>query len=95
MKVQWSLTYIMLTRAESQRVVILFFMSAVWSLILNVLQTVDEFVYELRLRETSPEKKRKIAALALDEQEWTRVCLFSNILQVCLLCIVSLFRSPI
>jgi hypothetical protein len=33
--------------------------------------TVDEFVYELRLRETSPEKKYKIAALALDEQEWT------------------------
>jgi hypothetical protein len=35
------------------------------------LQAVDEFVYELRLRETNPEKKRKIAALALDEQEWT------------------------
>ena len=29
------------------------------------------------------EKRRKIAALALDEEEWTRVRLFSNILQVC------------
>ena len=49
---------------------------------LDILQAVDEFVCELRLRELNPEKRRKIAALALDEEEWTRVRLFSNILQV-------------
>jgi hypothetical protein len=49
---------------------------------LNVLQAVDEFVCELRLRETNPEKRHKIAALALDKEEWMRVRLFSNILQV-------------
>ena len=48
----------------------------------NVLQAVDEFVCELRLREANPEKWRKIAALALNEEEWTRVRLFTNILQV-------------
>ena len=51
-------------------------------LILIVLQAIDEFVCELRLKETNLEKRRKIAALALDEEEWTRVRLFSNILQV-------------
>ena len=49
---------------------------------LNVLQAVDEFVCELRLREANPEKWHKIAALALNEEEWTHVRLFTNILQV-------------
>ena len=49
---------------------------------LDILQAVDEFVCELRLRELNPKKQRKIAVLALDEEEWTWVCLFSNILQV-------------
>ena len=51
-------------------------------LILIVLQAIDEFVCELRLKETNLEKWRKIATLALDEEEWTHVRLFSNILQV-------------
>ena len=53
--------------------------------IFDILQAVDEFVCELRLREMNPEKQCKIAALALDEEEWTWVHLFSNILQVHLL----------
>ena len=52
------------------------------------MKAVDEFVCELRLWGTNPDKWRKIAALALDEDEWTRVCLFSNILQVCLYAIL-------
>ena len=56
----------------------------------TVLKAVDEFICELRLRETNPDKRRKIAALALDEDEWTRVRLFSNILQVCLYTFLSI-----
>jgi hypothetical protein len=59
---------------------------------LNLLQAADKFVCELRLREMNPEKWRKIAALALDEEEWTHMRLFSNILQVrpCVLCLKTL-----
>jgi hypothetical protein len=54
-----------------------------YSIIFIVSQAVEEFVCELRLRETNPEKCHKIAALALDKEEWTHMHLFSNILQVC------------
>ena len=64
MKVRWSSTFIMLTRAESRR------------------EAVDEFVLELGLKESSTEKRRKITSLALNSEEWTRVRLFCNILQV-------------
>ncbi len=33
-------------------------------------QEVDKFIYELGLKETNCEKQRKIAALALNEEEW-------------------------
>ena len=72
----------MLTRAVSRRQVSYLYLNCVL-LDTYVSQAVDEFVCELRLREVNPEKRRKIAALALDEEEWTRVRLFSNILQVC------------
>ena len=49
---------------------------------LNVLQAVDKFVCELRLREANPEKWPKIAAIVLNEEEWMCVHLFTNILQV-------------
>lgn len=44
-------------------------------------QAVDEFVGELILREADTEKRRKLVALTLDEEEWTRVRLLCNILQ--------------
>ena len=50
---------------------------------LNVLQAVDEFICELRLRETNPKKWHKMAILALNKEEWTHVHLFTNILQLC------------
>ena len=46
------------------------------------MQAVDKFICELRLWEANPEKWRKIAALALNKEEWTCVRLFTNILQV-------------
>lgn len=51
--------------------------------LLNV-QAVDEFIYELGLKESNIEKRRKIDSLALHEDEWTRVRLFCNLLQVSL-----------
>ena len=48
-------------------------------------QAIDEFVLELGLKENNSEKRRKITALALSNEEWTRVRLFCNILQVRLL----------
>ncbi|KAH9063531.1 hypothetical protein EDB87DRAFT_199265 [Lactarius vividus] len=44
-------------------------------------QAVDEFIGELKLKEADTEKRCKLAALALDEEEWTRVRLLCNILQ--------------
>jgi hypothetical protein len=83
MKARWSSTYVMLIRAESRRQV----SSSLFSLSLvtytySVLQAVDKFVHDLRLEETNNEKRRELAALALDEEEWTSVRLFCNILQV-------------
>jgi hypothetical protein len=87
MKVCWSLMYIMLICAESQQQVSCFYLNYVLLNMLNNLQAVDEFICKLRLREVNPEKWHNIATLALDEEEWTHVCLFSNILQVCLFCL--------
>jgi len=63
MKVRWSSTFVMLTRAESRR------------------RAIDEFLLELRLKETNLDKRRKITDLSLDDEEWTRVRLFCNVLQ--------------
>lgn len=47
-----------------------------------LLQCCDEFVFALRRKETSAEKRRKLGDLALSEEEWNRVRLFCNLLQV-------------
>jgi len=44
---------------------------------------VNDFVYELGLKETNMEKRRKIADLTLSEEEWDHVRLFCNLLAVC------------
>jgi hypothetical protein len=46
-------------------------------------QYVDDFVYELSMRETNAEKRRKIGDLTLTNDEWDRIRLFCNLLQVC------------
>ena len=48
-----------------------------------ILQAVDEFVLSLARKEPNAEKRRKLSALSLHDDEWTRVRLFCNILQVC------------
>ena len=45
-------------------------------------QSVDEFILGLGIKEVNADKQRKISALVLSEEEWTRVRLFCNILQV-------------
>ena len=49
-------------------------------------QSVDEFILGLGLKEVNADKRRKISALVLSEEEWTRVRLFCNVLQVCHVC---------
>ena len=83
MKVCWSSTFIMLTRAQSRREV------STHSILLHTIltnattaQVINEFVLELGLKENSPEKRQKLASLALNDDKWTRVRLFCNVLQV-------------
>ena len=45
-----------------------------------IAQVINEFVLELGLKENSSEKWQKMASLALNTDEWTRVRLFCNIL---------------
>ena len=47
-----------------------------------IAQAINEFVLELGLKENSSEKRQKMASLALNTDEWTRVRLFCNILEV-------------
>jgi hypothetical protein len=54
------------------------------------MQAVDQFILELGLKESNSDKRRKITALALHEEEWTRVRLFCNILQVRLMIVIIL-----
>jgi hypothetical protein len=43
---------------------------------------VSDFVYDLGLKEDNLEKRRKIDALQLNEEEWGRVGLFCDLLGV-------------
>ena len=81
MKVRWSSTYVMLHRASSRRQVsnLNCFFAA---LHLWLHQSVDEFILGLGIKEANADKRRKISALVLSEEEWTQVRLFCNILQV-------------
>ena len=45
-------------------------------------QAVNEFILELGLKENSSKKQCKITVLALNDEEWTCVHLFCNILHV-------------
>ncbi|KAF8264751.1 hypothetical protein EI94DRAFT_1703018 [Lactarius quietus] len=44
-------------------------------------QSIDKFILGLGLKEVNTDKRRKISALVLSEEEWTQVRLFCNILQ--------------
>ena len=48
----------------------------------TTVQAINEFVLELGLKENSSEKRQKMASLALNDDEWTCVRLFCNVLQV-------------
>ena len=45
-------------------------------------QAINKFLLELRLKESSSEKRRKLNELSLNDEEWERVSLFCNLLQV-------------
>ena len=83
MKVQWSLTFIMLSHAKSQwEVCILKFVVVFLPTQAVISQAVNQFILELGLKENSSEKQCKITTLTLNDEEWTRICLKCNILQV-------------
>jgi hypothetical protein len=71
----------MLSRAESRRQVSALFYF--FPLILMAIQLVDKFIFDLARKDVNAEKRHKISSLALDEEEWMRVHLFCNLLQVC------------
>ena len=72
----------MLNRAETKRDVSCHPLSFSFVFTHCSLQFVDQFILELRRRETNTEKRRKLADLALTEEEWDRVRLFCNLLPV-------------
>jgi hypothetical protein len=87
----------MLNRAETKREVSQ--LTLKYHIAHALLQCCDEFVYALRRKETSAEKRRKLGDLALSEEEWNRVRLFCNLLQVfilflCVVIIVDSYLSP-
>ena len=81
MKVRWSSTFIMLTRAVSRREVSTQFFCGILANCM-VAQCIEDFIFKLGRKESNTEKRRKITALSMDDEEWMRVRLFCNILQV-------------
>jgi hypothetical protein len=51
-------------------------------LTINIGQAVNTFIYELGWKEDDIEKRKKIDALALKDEEWDRVTDFCNLLSV-------------
>ena len=47
-----------------------------------VAQAINDFIFELGRKESNAEKRCKINALSMGDEEWMRVRLFCNILQV-------------
>ena len=47
-----------------------------------VAKAIEDFIFELGQKESNTEKCCKITALSMDDEEWMRVHLFCNILQV-------------
>ena len=80
MKVRWGSTYVMLTRAESLRKVCIYFPSL--SLYLPSGQDIDQFVFELSMKEGNAEKRRKLGDLTLSADEWGRVSTICDLLDV-------------
>ena len=74
----------MLSRAESRWQVRTFcHIFILFKVIVSLLhQAVNEFILSIGAKETTADKRRKTSDLVLDEEEWTRVRLFCNILQV-------------
>ena len=82
MKVRWGSTLAMLNRVETKRDVSCHPLSFSFVFTHRSLQFVDQFILELRRRETNTEKRQKLADLALTEEELDQVRLFCNLLQV-------------
>jgi len=81
----------MLTRAESRReVCVPYFLT--WALLILPSQAIEDFIRKLRQKELSADKRRKLSQLELTEEEWTRIRLFCNVLQVCYVLFLILFR---
>jgi len=57
--------------------------------LLTTTQVVNEFIIKVGLKEVNSEKHSRVTDLALSEEEWERVRLFCNLLQVCINIIFS------
>jgi hypothetical protein len=91
MKVRWSSTYLMLDRAERNRVVSTQDHLLRWYLCFS--QLVDTFVDELRWEESDGVKREKIRELKLNKEEWEQVDAFLSLLTVRLSCISVWFKQ--
>lgn len=85
MKIRWGSTHVMLKRALSRRSVSITFPIVSYNNLMNNLQCMDTFVYEMGCIAggESIEKRRKIDKLRLTAGEWERVQTFEKLLAVC------------
>lgn len=85
MKVRWSSTFLMVNRAEKRREVHI--LSLICSMngfdLIQIIQAVDVFVYEIGLQEKDLKKRAKLDALRLTDDEWANAGKFADILSVC------------
>jgi protein gp37 len=85
MKIRWGSTHVMLKRALSRRSVSAAFPIVSYNNLINNIQCIDIFVYEMGCIAggESIEKRRKIDSLRLTGGEWERVQTFEKLLAVC------------
>ena len=85
MKIRWGSTHVMLKHALSRRSVSITFPIVSYNNLMNNLQCMDTFVYEMGCIAggESIEKCRKIDKLRLTAGEWERVQTFEKLLAVC------------
>ena len=81
MKVCWSSTYNMLIRAlKLKEVCHIPLYHFPWA---NMSKFLKQFIFEIAQDEPDLEKRRKLKALVLSEEEWKRVELLMKLLRVC------------
>jgi len=91
MPIRWSLTYIMLDRAESLKDVHHQFVSHLFASCSHLQQHVDSFVFKIAREEKDAAKREKLNGLLLTPDEWSRAHKFLHLLAVCFICFICSF----